>query len=69
MAYGETAGTIQNVRHAPLNTKRKLSDDDFKIYGKKLTNLLSFVVILECQFLFIIIWEQLLKLNAELDLL
>ena len=37
MAYGETAGTIQNVRHAPLNTKRKLSDDDFKIYGKKLT--------------------------------
>lgn len=37
MAYGETAGTIQNVRHAPLNTKRNLSDDDFKIYGKKLT--------------------------------
>ncbi|MDA1283616.1 MAG: myo-inosose-2 dehydratase [Proteobacteria bacterium] len=37
MVYGETAGTIQNVRHAPLNTKRKLSDDDFKIYGKKLT--------------------------------
>ena len=37
ICYGETAGTIQNVRHAPLNTKRKLSDDDFKIYGKKLT--------------------------------
>jgi|TARA_B100000787_G_C16179917_1_gene291181 inosose dehydratase len=37
MAYGETAGTIQNIRHAPLNTKRKISDDDFKIYGKKLT--------------------------------
>tara|TARA_B100001093_G_scaffold225087_2_gene215755 strand:+ start:927 stop:1838 length:912 start_codon:yes stop_codon:yes gene_type:complete len=42
MAYGETAGTIQNVRHAPLNTKRKLSNDDFKIYGKKLTHFAEF---------------------------
>ncbi len=23
LVYGETAGTIQNVRNAPLNTKRK----------------------------------------------
>ena len=37
MAYGETSGTIQNVQSASLNTKRKISDDDFKTYGKKLT--------------------------------
>ena len=37
LAYGETAGTIQNVRNAPLNTKRKIHQEDFKDYGKKLT--------------------------------
>ena len=37
LAYGETAGTIQNVRHAPLNTKIKIHQEDFKEYGKKLT--------------------------------
>ncbi len=37
LAYGETSGTIQNVRHAPLNTKRKLHSEDFKEYGRKLT--------------------------------
>tara|TARA_Y100000287_G_scaffold79258_1_gene62757 strand:+ start:95 stop:1003 length:909 start_codon:yes stop_codon:yes gene_type:complete len=37
LVYGETAGTIQNVRHAPLNTKRKIHPEDFKEYGKKLT--------------------------------
>ncbi len=37
LAYGETSGTIQNVRNAPLNTKRKIHHEDYKIYGKKLT--------------------------------
>ena len=37
LAYGETAGTIQNVRHAPLDTKIKIHQEDFKEYGKKLT--------------------------------
>ena len=37
LAYGETSGTIQNVRHAPLNTKRKIHAEDFKEYGRKLT--------------------------------
>ena len=37
LVYGETAGTIQNVRNAPLNTKRKIHPEDFKEYGKKLT--------------------------------
>ncbi len=37
LAYGETSGTIQNVRHAPLNTKRKIHSEDFKEYGRKLT--------------------------------
>jgi len=37
MVYGETAGTIQNIRNAPLKTKRKIHPEDFKNYGKKLT--------------------------------
>ena len=37
LAYGETAGTIQNVRHAPLDTKIKIHHEDFKEYGRKLT--------------------------------
>ena len=37
LAYGETSGTIQNVRNAPLNTKRKIHTEDFKQYGRKLT--------------------------------
>ena len=35
--YGETAGTIQGDRSAPLNTKRKLSEDEIKVYGRKMT--------------------------------
>tara|TARA_B100000965_G_scaffold197200_1_gene164667 strand:+ start:1151 stop:2062 length:912 start_codon:yes stop_codon:yes gene_type:complete len=38
LAYGETSGTIQNVRNAALNTKRKINHEDFKDYGKKLTS-------------------------------
>ena len=37
IAYGETAGTIQNVRDRPLNTRRVLSDDEWRPYGRKLT--------------------------------
>ncbi|MGI9503127.1 MAG: myo-inosose-2 dehydratase [Geminicoccaceae bacterium] len=35
--YGETVGTIQGDRSAPLNTKRKLSEDEIKVYGRKMT--------------------------------
>jgi inosose dehydratase len=42
MVYGETAGTIQNIRNAPLNTKRKIHSEDFKSYGKKLTEFAEF---------------------------
>jgi len=37
IVYGETAGTIQGDRNAPLSTKRKLSDDELRTYGRKLT--------------------------------
>lgn len=42
LAYGETAGTIQNKRHAPLNTRRRLSEADIKAYGRKLTEFAEF---------------------------
>jgi inosose dehydratase len=37
LAYGETAGTIQNKRDAPLATRRRLSEDEIKVYGRRLT--------------------------------
>ena len=37
IVYGETAGTIQGDRHAPLNTKRTLSYQEMKTYGAKIT--------------------------------
>jgi inosose dehydratase len=36
--YGETAGTIQNIRTAPLNTRRRLSEDQIRTYGHRLTH-------------------------------
>jgi inosose dehydratase len=42
LCYGETAGTIQNKRNAPLNTRRRLSDDQIRTYGRKLTTFAEF---------------------------
>ena len=36
LIYGETAGTIQNVRHTPLDTRRTLDDDQIRAYGRRL---------------------------------
>ena len=37
IVYGETAGTIQGDRHAPLLTRRRLGEDEIRIYGRKMT--------------------------------
>src|SRR6266436_9952679 len=37
IVYGETARSIQGVRSAPLATKPKLSEDEIKAYGGKMT--------------------------------
>src|SRR5712691_7256351 len=37
IVYGETARSIQGVRDAPLATKPKLSEDEIKAYGHKMT--------------------------------
>ena len=37
IAYGETARSVQGVRSAPLATKPKLSEDEIKAYGRKMT--------------------------------
>jgi inosose dehydratase len=37
IVYGETARSIQGVRAAPLATKPKLSEDEVKAYGRKMT--------------------------------
>ena len=38
LVYGETAGTIQNIQTAPLNSRRVLSEENFRYYGEKLTD-------------------------------
>ncbi|MHA1189030.1 MAG: myo-inosose-2 dehydratase [Alphaproteobacteria bacterium] len=42
LAYGETAGTIQNRRDAPLVTRRKLDEADIRDYGHRLTEFAEF---------------------------
>lgn len=37
IVYGETARSIQGDRSAPLATKPKLSEDEMKVYGRKMT--------------------------------
>ena len=37
IVYGETAGTIQGDRAAPLLTRRRLAEDEIKAYGRKMT--------------------------------
>lgn len=37
IVYGETAGTVQNVQSAPLNTRRRLDEDQIKTYAQKMT--------------------------------
>ena len=42
IVYGETAGTIQNIRAAPLLSRRTLSDSEIRVYGRKLTAFAEF---------------------------
>ena len=37
IVYGETAGSIQGDRKAPLASRRVLSEDEIKSYGRKMT--------------------------------
>ncbi len=37
IVYGETAGSIQGDRGRPLATKRRLSEDQIKAYGRRMT--------------------------------
>lgn len=39
IVYGETAGTIQGDRSAPLATKRRIGEEDMRAYGRRLTAL------------------------------
>lgn len=37
IVYGETARSIQGIRAAPLATKPRLSEEEIKVYGRKMT--------------------------------
>ncbi|MDH3196098.1 MAG: myo-inosose-2 dehydratase [Hyphomicrobiales bacterium] len=37
--YGETSGTVQNVRDAPLSSRPKMPDEEFPGYGRRMTAL------------------------------
>jgi inosose dehydratase len=34
LAYGETAGTVQNQQNVPLTMRRRLSEDEIRTYGR-----------------------------------
>jgi inosose dehydratase len=38
IVYGETAGSIQGHRSAPIATKRRLSEGEIRAYGRKITD-------------------------------
>jgi len=38
IVYGETAGSIQGDRNAPLSTRRRLGKDEIKAYASKMTD-------------------------------
>ncbi|MEH2493343.1 myo-inosose-2 dehydratase [Bradyrhizobium sp. AZCC 2230] len=38
IVYGETARSIQGVRSAPLDTKPRLSEEEVRVYGRKMTD-------------------------------
>ncbi len=42
LAYGETAGTIQNQRDAPLATRRRLDEAQIRAYSRRLTAFAEF---------------------------
>jgi len=42
IVYGETAGSIQGDRNAPLNGRRRLSNDQIRDYGQRLTSFAEF---------------------------
>jgi len=39
LVYGETDGSVQGDRSRPLSTKPTISEDEFKVYGRKITAL------------------------------
>lgn len=39
LVYAETTGTVQAKLSAPLSTRPRMADEDFRAYGKKLTEL------------------------------
>lgn len=42
LVYGETAGTIQNRQDVPLAQRRRLTDEQIREYGKKLSRFAEF---------------------------
>ena len=42
IVYGETAGSIQTRRDAPISARRVLADDAMQVYGEKLTAFAEF---------------------------
>lgn len=38
IVYGETSGTLQNKRYAPLAERRVLSEEEIRVYGRRLTD-------------------------------
>lgn len=69
IVYGETAGTIQNVRNAPLNTRRHLDEAHIADYGRRLTAFAEFCAEQQVPLAFHHHMGTAIETEADLDLL
>ena len=69
LVYGETAGTIQNVRTAALSTRRRLDDEQIRDYGRRLTALAEYCAEQEVALAFHHHMGTAIETERDLDLL
>lgn len=69
IVYGETSGTIQNVRGAALDTRPRLADGDFAAYGERLTAFAEFCAAEEMPLAFHHHMGTVIETERDLDLL
>jgi inosose dehydratase len=69
VVYGETARSIQGERSRPLNTKPKLSEEEFKTYGARVTALADWCAAQGMPLAYHHHMGAVVETEAELDLL
>jgi inosose dehydratase len=69
MVYAETVGTVQGLIETPVSQRPKLSPDQIKRYGEKLTKFAEFLEAEHCPMTFHHHMGTVIEVEAEVDLL